>query len=222
MADKITVTHSQKQSTVENNAAVIGTNETLNEQKTPPLVIETNEPETPLVEDTKVKPSVVVKETQVDNSTAFQKTIAKIKESGTASEKGLVASIELYMEKLKPGVPVNETDGARIQYNLWKTISALLESYPDSEFKRLWYILLAYFEEYKDAAMHERYIFRFAEYWSWSDTELFGFQRIINIIKLTSNPTTRSSELKKVDLDRSLEVGFSDKARQRVINFYKQ
>jgi len=151
----------------------------------------------------------------------FDALVSKLLLEGTQNQKTLVKSLQSYITNMAPGKPIGINEGAKQQYYLWKSISSIAESAPVDEFKKLWNILLAFFENYKDHAFHDRYVFRFSEYWSWSDIELTAFQRILNIIKLTSNANTRDNCLKNVDLDRSLAVGFSDEARQRITTFYK-
>jgi hypothetical protein len=153
---------------------------------------------------------------------AFNVQMGALKANGTLFQKALIHSLEDYLEVMKPGVPVNKDVGARKQYDLWKAISTIAESSASNEFKKLWNILLAYFEEYKGAAFHDRYIFRFSEYWIWNENELAALQRVINLIKLTSNPAERAFGLKQVVLDKTLELGFSDTAKQRIVIFYKK
>jgi len=154
-------------------------------------------------------------------STDFQTLIANMRSTGTQAQKILIASLDRYVTDMQPGRVVKDSEGARSQYNLWKAITYIAETAPVDEFKRLWNILLAYSEEYKDGVFQDRYIFRFSEYWIWSEHELNGLHRILNIIKLTSNTATRADGLRQVSLDRSLMEGFTDDARQRIIMFYK-
>lgn len=174
------------------------------------------------VKPTEVK-QPVVKETTVEPEAIsdFLSKVEEMKVSGTSAQKILIASIEKYLNDMAPGKQVEVNAGARSQYSLWKAISYVVETAPAEEFKKLWSILLAFFEEYKDKAFHDRYVFRFSEYWLWPLTELNGLHRIINIIKLTSNAKERAKGLKQVDLDRSLAEGFSDEARQKLISFYR-
>lgn len=151
----------------------------------------------------------------------FQSKIDAMKTGGTQAQKILIASLEKYITDMAPGKPIANDAGARNQYNLWKAISFVVETAPVDEFKKLWNILLSFFEEHKNGVFGDRYVFRFSEYWLWSQHELNGLHRVLNIIKLTSNPAERAKGLKQVSLDRSLTEGFSDDARQKIITFYK-
>lgn len=162
-----------------------------------------------------------VKEIPKPVPTTFQAKIAELKQSGTSNQKAVISSLETYIATMNPSMVVTEDNGAKQQYNLFKAIHNVLENSPPDEFKKTWNIILAFFNEYKNTVFSDRYIYRFSEYWQWSEDHLTAFQRLINIIKLTCEPSTRTAGLRHVDLDRSLAVGISDNARQKVTNFYK-
>lgn len=152
--------------------------------------------------------------------TGFEAQIETIRTSGTTNQKNLSNALDMYVIKMHPTVEVSEDEGARHQYNLWRALIFIIDDAPQDEFKKLWNIVLAYFEYYKDTVFHDRYVFRFSEFWQWSDDQLTALQRLINIIKLTSNQETRAKGLKQVDLNRSLDTGISDIGRQKLVNFY--
>lgn len=162
----------------------------------------------------------IVKEVQPSTLTDFQSLIESIRQTGNEDEKQLIASLSDYIVRMAPDSKLTNDEGARYQYNLWKAISNLAENVSADRFKRCWNILLLYFKEYKNNVFAERYVFRFSEYWRWSGDELKALQCIINILMLTNNIETRTLGLKQVDLRRSLEVGFTDLAKQKIINFY--
>lgn len=170
-----------------------------------------NQPETP---------AVVVQNTQQTEVTDFNSMMNNFKQNGTVAEKSLISGIEQYMKNMAPGKPLDFDSGARFQYQFWKLISNIAETAKPDEFKKLWSILLAYYREFKTGVFHERYVFRFSENWIWSEAELNGFQRVLNIINLTCDPKERAIGLKQVSLDRSLSEGFSDDARQRIVGYY--
>lgn len=167
-----------------------------------------------------VETTAVADDAETALPSEFTKLIDDLKVSGTSTQKILITSIEKYIDTMTPGKPVKDDAGAKSQYDLWKIISYLAEQAPGDEFKKLWNILLAYFEEYKDGVFHDRYIYRFSEFWVWPEHELNGMHRILNLVKLTCNPADRGHGLKNVSLDRSLTEGFSEEARQRITTFY--
>lgn len=162
-----------------------------------------------------------MKQTTKASLTDFETLISQLKQSGTAPQKNLINALENYVGFMMPGNAISDDAGARQQYMLWKALIFVIDESPSDEFKKLWNIVLAFFEEYKKTVFHDRYVFRFSEFWQWSDTDLTAMQRIINIIKLTCNPDTRTTGIRKVDLNRSLETGISDNGRQKLVSFYK-
>ena len=163
----------------------------------------------------------VVKEVIVPKTSSFDQKIEQLKTNGTQAQIQLINAIETYIIVMDPRDRISDDDGARQQYKFWKTISNIAENISGDEFRKCWNILLAYFNQYKNDVFHDRFIFRFSEFWQWSEYELNGYHRILNIIKLTADPDTRDLGLKQVSLDRSLTDGFTDLARQKIINFYK-
>lgn len=166
--------------------------------------------------------SVTVINTKNKVSSEFLSMVETLKVSGTALQKQIIIRLELYIKEMFPGVKVSEDDGARNQYLLWKTISSSVETCDANDFRRTWNIFLNYFNEYKDTVFHEKYVYRFSEYWLWSADELNAYQRIVNVLMLTRNPADRQARTKEVSLDRSLAHEFSEEARQKIISFYNQ
>lgn len=163
----------------------------------------------------------VVQDTSPAAPSDFEATVAKLKSEGTGAQKATILGIEQYIDNMKPGKPLQHHDGAMHQYRFWKLISHLLETAPQEEFRKLWAILLLHAKQHSEGVFADRYVFRFAEHWSQNVAELNAFQRIINIIRLTADPEKRAAGLKQVDLNRSMEEGFTETARQRLISFYK-
>lgn len=178
-------------------------------------------PEPVKAETIKAKPKVQVVEKPAAQPTNLSDIVAQIKKSGTIAQKSLVTSIEAYMTNMAPGKPVKTDDGAKYQYQLWKTIQNLAHNAPVEEFKSLWNLLLMFVNQHKQGVFHDRYLFRFSEYWVHSIEELNGFQRILNLINLTCDPATRALGLRQINMDATLTDGFTDEARQRILSFYR-
>lgn len=168
-------------------------------------------------------PAVVttaVKTVQGIKAATFDGAILEIKENGTVAEKSLCNVLETYIERMAPLKPISPEEGARAQYSLWKALSTLLENGPDNEFKKLWELILKYFDNYKDGVFGDRYIYRFSQNWTWAKTENEAYIRLLNLIKVSANPITRSMALRQVNLDATMQVGFSEMAKNRLISFY--
>ena len=177
-----------------------------------------------VIEPPKVEPKVVVevqKTTTPEPTEGLSVMLAAMRKDGSASQKGLIYALDTYVERMAPGKPMDAETGAKHQHALWKAVQNVIESSPDGEFKRLWSILLAYAEEHKNGVFGDRYLFRFADQWHQSESELTAFQRAMNLVRLTSNPRARAKGLKQVDLQRSLEETFTEQGRARVLGFYQ-
>lgn len=153
---------------------------------------------------------------------AFQKKMAEIAAQGTPEQSGLIAKLNNYLEDMKPGKPMTGESGVVKQFQLWRTIFSTIENSPIEQFKSLWSIVLAFFHEYSEGVFHESYVYRFSEHWKHSKQELDGFQRILNLIKVSADPKTRANTAKQVDLDKTLAQPFSEEGRNRLLSFYKK
>lgn len=150
----------------------------------------------------------------------FEQKIAELKKTGSVHMQSLITELEIYIFKMAPGKPIDATDGAHMQYVLWKTIDKITRTAPREEFKALWSILLGYFYNYREGVFNERYVYRFADQWNHSNVYLEMLQRIINLIKLTCDQSSMQKGLNQVSLKRTLDEGFDEEARQRIISYY--
>jgi len=173
-----------------------------------------------------VKPAVVntvvapaAKPTTAAES-SMENVFQKMRESGTVFEKMTMASLDNYVEKMKPGLPVSSEVGARNQHSLWKLFESVIETAPETEFKKLWSVILAFFNADKSGVFGERYVYRFADQWVWSIDELNSMQRILNLVINTKNPATRALDVKRISIAKTVE-GFSEKAKERLNNYYQ-
>lgn len=194
-----------------------------------PVVLEAPKTEPTLVQQANIQPTALVVETpSVEEKgpveiSAFDQYVNKIKESGTVAEKKLVEAIEHYIDAMQPGKPVEPNQGARNQYSFWRVIYNVVEKSNQEEFKPLWKILLAYFNQYnkRNDVFYYRYVNRFSEFWVNGEDELRAYQKIINVMGLTCDPESRSKNMKQFDMNRTFDVGFTEVGRSRLIQFYQ-
>lgn len=183
---------------------------TVTAQTPPTPPVET--PVAPIVKDTETKPAV---------ATELDVALDKMKTTGTKAEIALVNSLEAYLTGMRPRTVIDPETGARFQHSLWQTLRNVIQNSPEGEFKRLWSIVLAFAHEHENGIFNGRYIMRFAESWRHDLDELDAFQRLLNLINLTANPALREKGLRQVDLTRSLDKGFNEHGRGRLVSFYK-
>jgi len=137
-------------------------------------------------------------------------------------ELGMLESyLQQYLVDMAPRVPLDVKIGATNQYTLWKTIEIVLNSPDYDSFQTDWRLILKYFNENYDKAFAPRYVFRFAEFWEWSEDDLGQLQAIINIIHLTANPDERTTGLKQVDFELVFQLPFTEIAKQNLMRFFK-
>ncbi len=153
--------------------------------------------------------------------TDFESKIKYLLENGTVTEKEVIRVMENYISELAPGKPVDAATGVRIQYGLWKLIQNVTHNVPLDHFGGAWTLILDYFKQYATTVFSERYVYRFADAWTYPTSELRSFQAAINLIKLTANKETRALGLKQVDLEKVFSTGLLAEARQRLLTFYQ-
>jgi hypothetical protein len=159
----------------------------------------------------------VVNSTEPNLDAVFE----QMRQTGTVYEKMTMASLDAYKDNMTPGLPVSPDAGARQQYNLWKLLEALVEASPEAEFKKLWSVTLAFIHGNINGVFNDRYVYRFADQWVWGLGELNAFQRLLNLATTTANSATRKNDLRRVSIDKTLAEGFSEKAKQRLGNYYQ-
>lgn len=149
---------------------------------------------------------------------AFEKKIADVMEKGTSREKGLVNFMTGYLNAMAPGKPIDEKAGAAQQGQFIRTFVNVCQH--DDGFKGCMDLLIAYFVEHKDGALHERYAFRFTEYMTQSPENISAFTAMVNMFKIAASITNKREIVKHVDLSRSLNATYNEAARQRVIGYF--
>lgn len=193
-------------------------------QNTPP---EPSNNETPKVEDTtntsptpesKLIPS---KEDEAPEESEIMKLIGELRNDGTVQEQSLIAGIEGYISKMSPGIPMTGEQGIVHQFGLWNLLKRTVNNSGEKEFKKLWNIVLGFFHEYEKGVFSERYVLRFMDQRPGSNRDLRDFQRLIDLLKLTSNPATRTVTIQAYSMDKLLETkNFTDAGKQKLVTFY--
>lgn len=185
------------------------TQEPVVEEPLPTPVVKAQPAPAPVVEKLIVK--------QEDNS--FEAKINRLRQSGTAAQKSVIAKMDSYFAQMKPGLPVDPVKGGAHQLAFYMALRQVCET-ETTEFREAFKLILEYFRQYKDGALGDRYIFRFTENIQLTNTAMRPFLGLINLLRVAAEAKSREQVLKQVDLTRSLETGFSDQARQRIIQFF--
>lgn len=197
----------------------------MSEQSNQEPVVETLTPvqvqETPEVETVVTKePEVVI--TQPKPVESLQGLIQSIKSSGSVKESQLINAVEAYCEKMAPGKPISTKDGAMKQFVLWSSIKQVIEKSVDqSEFDRLWNILVNLTKLNRKGAFADTHIYRFSEFWIWNENDLKAFQDVLNVLLITADEANKNLVSRKVSFAKTFKVGISEEGKNRIINFYR-
>jgi hypothetical protein len=82
------------------------------------------------------QPKVEVAQTKKVGIT-FEQKIEDLKKTGSVHMQSLITELEIYIFKMAPGKPIDNTDGAHMQYVLWRTIKKITNTTPHKKFKTL-------------------------------------------------------------------------------------
>lgn len=190
--------------------------------KTPIAPMEIPVTDKPVVQDTPVQAAdPVVQETKAAEPSDFEALMAHVMANGSSGLKTLKHSLDNYVSIMGPRAEMKGDVGSAQQYNFWMAIRKAINQTDNQEFRKQWFLLIAYFKQHKDTAFALHRVFRFSEYWNRSTDELKQFQRILNILYASANPEPNRSVDKEVNLDNSMAEGFSETARQNVIQYYQ-
>lgn len=163
---------------------------------------------------------VKIVEINVPVRSSFETSIDAMKARKIPEVSSLIVSMEQYISAMAPGKSMTPEHGNRQQELLASALFGVLNTQGDT-FKLCWSVALAYFNEYKTSVFNERYVYRFSEYWTKEISVLSTFQRLINLMIVTADPETRAAASRQeVSIDKTLKVGFTDLARQNLLNFY--
>ena len=156
------------------------------------------------------------------NAPSQKVDIAKLRTQLSSSGNFVLETILKYMEDMKPGIPMQETIGARHQAALWGAINTLFNRLDDKDFTILYRAVLDLFNEHKDGVFADDKVYRFAEYWTMSESDRAAFRRLLNLMLVTRDAKSRKESVKQLkDWTYILEYGLTEKGRNRIRNFYE-
>ena len=129
-----------------------------------------------------------------------------------------------YMDAMAPGRPMNEVEGVKHQVKLYRALDIVFNRLSDEDFRKFYPALLYLFHEYGDevnGVFSMVHVYRFPEYLTLSTVEQDTFHRLLNMMIVTANPTTRPDAIRSLNWAYTLGVGLTDDARARVQSFYQ-
>lgn len=164
--------------------------------------------------------AAIAKQTVTVNKTvsSFDQKIALVLESGSTREKSVVVAMKQYIDAMQPGKPMDHKQGVIHQQNLWRLMLNVVNN--EDSFEKCFGLLINFFREAKDGALHERYVFRFMEHLTIGQDASFAFLAMINLLKITASTNNRKDVKKQVDINRTMNSVYTEDARQRVQSYF--
>lgn len=137
-----------------------------------------------------------------------------------ATEQSIEEALVFYKKTMKPGTTHQGGEGVVAQVKFYRTVQTILRQ-TGSKFTKLWSDLLAFVHEHRDDIFHEKYAFRyFDQLRQLTAQDRKNFERIMNLLLVTCDPSTRSRATEQVDINATME-GFPDETfYQKVRAFY--
>ena len=116
--------------------------------------------------------------------------------------------------------PLAKIPGATMQKNFFLAMRKVIEKSPPGAFRKNWSVVLAYFYRYREGVLNERYVNRFSEYWQNKDPMVPVFQKLVNLCLVSRDPKDRQTAAKHVDINRTMEIGYSPTGESNIKQFY--
>lgn len=200
--------------------------ETVQQQVEQPQTPEVKQPEPEVKEVVKPTPTTVEqlldkKPSGVELSQPCQDLISQIKASGDKVGSDAIDAILTYAENMKPGRQMNPIDGARHQVNLYRTFQFMVNN-ESKDFTKLFATVLRIVEELRTGAFGDRYAFRFTDVVQLNKQDINSFTRFLNLLSTAAPVKGRQDAIKQIDFSKTLEYGFTDEGRQRILAFFNR
>lgn len=153
-----------------------------------------------------------------DTSTAFEQKMQAINANGSAREKFVLSSIQSYIETVAPGKMVTADEGVRAQQSLYRTVLNIVNS--DDEFDKAFKLLISLVREYRTGVFADTHAFRFFEYAKPGQEWPTTLRNMLTLLIVASGVNNKKEVHKLVMVSKAVQVGLSEAARQRVIQYF--
>lgn len=125
--------------------------------------------------------------------------------------------LESYQDAMAVGKYITPTAGNTQQIKLYRIIDRIFNRVKDEDYPVAIKTLLDWIVETTDTVMSTAYMFRFSPQWTITQDEYQAFVRLLTMLKLISNPKTKSIVTKDMNVDYYTAFGLNDKGRERVL-----
>lgn len=154
-------------------------------------------------------------------SQSVQGLIEQLRVNGNQAAVGVLQTLEQYMTDMAPGKMVTDTIGARHQVLLFRCLQTAINTV-DKDFPLLFATILKVADDNIEGVFNARYLFRFMKDISLNADDRQAFMRILNLITTAAPVSGRANAVKFVDFGRTLEFGFSEEGKKKVLAFFNK
>lgn len=190
----------------------------------------------PTVTETPVDVSEVKKENfaniremaQAYEATASTQTLAieeLEKTMPTMTSRHFFTTLRDFMNGMRPNRPVTQAQCAQYQVKMYRMLDILFNRMTDDEFAAVYpQFLRIYFENCDETTetgvFGMRYVLRGIEDAQLSNVELAALPRLINMINVTCNTSTRAAAVKNTNWEYTMQYGLTENAKARLLAYY--
>jgi hypothetical protein len=155
------------------------------------------------------------------NSTAedVKRHIENLMKDASIPAKIVLNTINEYLDKMKPGMPISVKDGTQQQVNFYQALISAINTL-EADFRPTLTAILALFHHHREGALRETHVFRFVQHVPLSKEHRKGFEKIVTLLKTLADPKSRQAVLKQIDFQPLLEYGLTEKGRTRFTAYF--
>ena len=147
--------------------------------------------------------------------------IEQLRANGNQVAVGVLQTLEQYMTDMAPGKMVTDAVGAKHQVLLFRCIQTAINGV-EKDFPLLFATILKVADDHVEGVFNARYLFRFMKDISLNADDRQAFMRIMNLITTAAPVSGRVNAVKFVDFGRTLEFGFSEEGKKKVLGFFNK
>jgi hypothetical protein len=148
-----------------------------------------------------------------------KRQIENLMKDASIPAKIVLNTINEYLDKMKPGLPISVKDGTQQQVNFYQALISAINTL-EADFRPTLTAILALFHHHREGALRETHVFRFVQHVPLSKEHRKGFEKIVTLLKTLADPKSRQAVLKQIDFQPLLEYGLTEKGRTRFTAYF--
>ncbi|SAK83924.1 hypothetical protein AWB81_04252 [Caballeronia arationis] len=148
-----------------------------------------------------------------------KRQIENLMKDASIPAKIVLNTINEYLDKMKPGMPISVKDGTQQQVNFYQALISAINNL-EADFRPTLTAILALFHHHREGALRETHVFRFVQHVPLSKEHRKGFEKIVTLLKTLADPKSRQAVLKQVDFQPLLAYGLTEKGRTRLTAYF--